>query len=292
MKRILFLLLVAFAFSPAIETGSAQSTGQAQNSRINLSGIWEDAGDQVTITDTRGSVTARYSKQKQCRHEGSVTPYTSGFIVAGSGNTLTGTGTICYYGPKKEPVEPPATPDNSPRGVKQDSSVTLTVGADGNTLTGTQVGYHGSISFTLKRKCPDTETPSITESAGFIFINPPSRRAVSRSAPNKSCPEVGTLPNGARLVYRRVVFNEETGAPDWYLVEPPGGTPGWIPAGDTSPTRPVTPTPTRPIRIIPDSGDGSISASPTAGGRARPNTSSGNRRGPRRTRATRRSNRP
>lgn len=285
MKRILFLVLIAFAFSPAVETSSSQSTGQGQNSRINLSGIWEDAGDQVTIADTRGSVTARYSKQKQCRHEGSVTPYTSGFIVTGSGSTLTGTGTICYYG-ERDPDSP------APRGVKQDSTVTLTVGADGNTLTGTQVGYHGSISFTLKRKCQTDTAPGITESAGFIFINPPSRRAVSRSGPTKSCPEVGTLPNGARLVYRRVVFNEETGAPDWYLVEPPGGTPGWIPAGDTSPTRPVTPIPTRPIRIIPDSGDGSISASPTAGGRARPNTSSGNRRGPRRTRATRRSNRP
>lgn len=157
MKRILFLLLIAFAFSPAVETSRSQSSAPTQDTRINLSGIWEDAGDQVTITDSRGSVTARYSNQKQCRHDGSVTPYTSGFIVSGTGSTLRGTGTICYYGPKKEPVEPPATPDNSPRGVKQDSQVTIKVAADGNTLEGTQVGYHGPISFTLKRKCkPDS----------------------------------------------------------------------------------------------------------------------------------------
>ncbi len=280
MKRILFLLLIAFALSPAGETSSSQSTGQGQNSRINLSGIWDDAGNQVTITDTGGTVTARYSNQKQCRHDGNVTPYSGGFVVSGSGNTLSGTGTICYYGERD--------PDSSaPRGVKQDSPVTLTVGADGNTLAGTQVGYHGSISFTLKRKC-QPEAQGITESAGFIFINPPSRRAVSRSGPTKSCPEVGTLPNGARLVYRRVVVNENTGAPEWYFVEPPGGTPGWVPAGDTSNTRPVTPIPRRPIKIMPESG-GSVSASPTAGGRARPNTSGSNRRGTRRTGPKRRS---
>lgn len=157
MKRILFLLLIAFAFSPAVETSRSQSTGQGQNSRINLSGIWDDAGDQVTITDTGGSVTARYSNQKQCRHDGNVTPYSSGFVVTGSGSTLTGTGTICYYGPKKEPVKPGEPPNLTPRGVAKDAKVTLKVSADGNTLGGTQVGYHGSISFTLKRKCqPDS----------------------------------------------------------------------------------------------------------------------------------------
>lgn len=156
MKRILFLLLIAFAFSPAVETSRSQSSTPTQDTRINLSGIWEDAGERVTITDSDGTVTARYSNQKQCRHEETVTPYTSGFIVSGRGSTLRGTGTICYYGPKKEPADPPATPDPSPRGVKQDSQVTITISADGKTLTGTQIGYHGPVNFTLTRKCdPD-----------------------------------------------------------------------------------------------------------------------------------------
>lgn len=178
MKRILFLLLVAFAFSPAVEISRSQSSAPRQDTRINLSGIWEDAGNQVTITDTRGSVTARYSKQKQCRHEGSVTPYSGGFVVSGTGSTLRGTGTICYYG-ERDPDSP------APRGVKQDSQVTITVSADGKTLTGTQIGYHGPISFTLKRKCD--HDPGV--SSGNFTRDPFGPETPADIAPScESCP--------------------------------------------------------------------------------------------------------
>ncbi len=169
MKRILFLLLIAFAFSPAVETSRSQSSAPRQDTRINLSGIWEDAGDPVIITDTGGSVTARYTNIKSCRHDGTVTPYSSGFVVSGSGSTLRGTGTICYYGPKKEPVDPPATPDPSPRGVQR-SNVTLKVAANGKTLEGTQEGYHGSISFTLTRKC-DAQNMCATLNSAYESVS-------------------------------------------------------------------------------------------------------------------------
>lgn len=156
MKRILFLLLVAFAFSPALEISRSQSTGQSQDSRINLSGLWEDAGREVVITDSQSSVTAKYSQTTPCNHEGTVTRYAPDFEVSGTGKTLIGIGKICYYGPKKEPVKPPATPNNYPRGVKEEK-VEIIVSADGNTLEGELEGYDGKIRFTLTRKCkPDS----------------------------------------------------------------------------------------------------------------------------------------
>ena len=230
MKGILFLLLIAFAFSPAVETSSSQSTGQRQNSRINLSGIWEDAGDQVTITDTGGGVTARYSKQKQCRHDGNVTPYSGGFVVTGSGNTLTGTGTICYYG-ERDPDSP------APRGVKQDSTVTLTVGADGKTLTGTQIGYHGPISFTLTRKCE-----------GVLYAGALDGRIYSE--PSTDSTALGSPPSGTRLCYTRTTdVNGET----WYYIESPGRPAGWMSGRQLSSTRPVNPPLPKIIKPV-DSG--------------------------------------
>ena len=156
MKRVLFLLLVAFAFSPAVETSRSQSSVPRQDSRINLSGLWEDAGREVVITDSQSSVTAKYSQTTPCNHEGTVTRYAPDFEVSGTGKTLIGIGKICYYGPKKEPVKPPATPNNYPRGVKEEK-VEIIVSADGNTLEGELEGYDGPISFTLTRKCkPDS----------------------------------------------------------------------------------------------------------------------------------------
>jgi hypothetical protein len=143
----LIVILIALLFTPIALTSNQTPP---QQKRIDLTGLWEDRGEDVTIADSGSTVTANYSKQKQCKHDGSVTPYKTGFVVSGSGNTLTGTGTICYFGNHK--------PGSSgPRGVKHDSKVTLTVSADGNTLTGTQVGHLGPISFTLTRKCqPDS----------------------------------------------------------------------------------------------------------------------------------------
>lgn len=181
MRRIVILLLIAFAFSPAVETSRSQSSAPGQDSRPNLSGIWEDAGEQVTISDSGGSVTARYSNQKQCRHDGNVTPYRSGFTVSGAGSTLTGTGTVCYYGERD--------PDSSaPRGVKHDSQVTLRVGADGNTLQGTQLSYHGPISFALKRKC-DAENMCAALNAAYQYVGGVVSTVNSGGRPNFSVAE-------------------------------------------------------------------------------------------------------
>lgn len=240
MRRILFLLLIAFAFSPAVEISRSQSSGQGQNSRINLSGIWEDAGEQVTITDSRGSVTARYSNQKQCRHDESVTPYTSGFVVSGTGSTLGGTGTICYWG-GRDPDSP------APRGVKQDSQVTLTVSADGKTLTGTQVSYHGPISFTLTRKCEGVLYASTLD--GRIYSEPSTTSTV-----------LGSPPSGSRLCYTSTTnVNGQT----WYYVEPPGRPAGWMPDRQLSPNRPVNPPIPKIIKPL-DPGSGLDSDRPTA----------------------------
>lgn len=127
----------------------------------------------------------------------------------------------------------------------------------------------------------------ITRSAGTIFIAPRSGRAVGRQGPDDSCSEAGQFTPGAQLPYRRVVLNKDTGKPNWYLVEPPSGRPGWVPAGDTSNTRPVLPPPIRPVNPPPGLPAGSISASPAAGARGRPNTSSGNRRKTHRSRPKR-----
>lgn len=93
----------------------------------------------------------------------------------------------------------------------------------------------------------------ITASAGFIFISTHPHQAQGRQRPDRCSEKVGMIPNGARLVYRRVVLNKDTGMPDWYLVEPPGATPVWIPAGDTSSTRPVTPIQRGPDPQLPPS---------------------------------------
>lgn len=142
-------------------------------------------------------------------------------------------------------------------------------------------------------RAPDLNAAAdITKSGGSIFINPSTAKAFGRQGPDESCSEVGQLTPGARLPYRRVVLNKDTGKPDWYLVEPPSGRPGWVPARDTSNTRPSPIPPLRPVNPPPSLPDRAISASPTAGGRARPNTSSGNRRGTRRSRPPRTLKRP
>ena len=135
----------------------------------------------------------------------------------------------------------------------------------------------------LPTQAAPVNTPAaITKSAGSIFIYPPSGKAVGRQGPDRSCSEVAQFTPGAKLVYKHAVFNKDSGAPEWYLVQPPSGNPGWIPASDTSTTRPPAPPPAPP-KNLPDKGlsGRDISASP-GGSRGRPNTSKSNRRGTRR----------
>ncbi len=89
--------------------------------------------------------------------------------------------------------------------------------------------------------------------AGFVFVKPASGKAVLREGPSATAKVVGEPPAGARLVYRKV--SEAAGKATWFRVEPPGGTPGWIAAQDTSATRPTAPPPGRPVKIV-DSGLG------------------------------------
>jgi hypothetical protein len=86
--------------------------------------------------------------------------------------------------------------------------------------------------------------------AGFVFAN---AGAALRETPDAAAKSVGTPPSGLRLVYRRLI---DTGTgPSWYFVEHPGGKSGWIAAKDTTTTRPTTPPPAKPIKIV-DSGIG------------------------------------
>lgn len=238
MKRILFLLLIAFSL--AVETSRSQSPAPRQDTRFNLSGIWEDAGSPVIITDSGGSVTARYSKQSECHHDGNVTPYSSRFVVSGTGSTLRGTGTICYYG-ERDPDSP------APRGVKHDSQVTITVSADGKTLTGTQIGYHGPISFTLTRtgKCD-----------GVLYAGTLDGRIYSE--PSTTSTALGSPPSGTRLCYTNTT---NVNGQDWYYIESPGNPAGWMSGRQLSNTRPVQP---RGPKIIKPLDSALATDSPTA----------------------------
>ena len=141
-------------------------------------------------------------------------------------------------------------------------------------------------------QAPINWNSDIAQIGGSIFISAPSGKAVGRQGPDDSCSEVAHFTQGARLVYRRVVFNKKTGEPDWYLVEPPSGRPGWLPARDTSNTRPPPPPP-RPPKVNPPPSPVFPEISTGYGGaRGRPNTSSGNRRGTRRGRPKRTSKKP
>jgi len=100
-----------------------------------------------------------------------------------------------------------------------------------------------------------------TAKVGFIFA---TTSAALRESPNAGSKELGRIPSGARLVYRRIV---EPG-PSWYRVEPPGGAPGWISAKDTSDKRPGAVASSKPIPVE-DSGVGlaKSSSSQTAAAR-------------------------
>ncbi len=65
---------------------------------------------------------------------------------------------------------------------------------------------------------------------------------------------VGRAPIGGRLVYDQIA-RDAGGNPTHYHVNSPGGATGWIPAGNTSGTRPTAPPPPRPSRVV-DSGAG------------------------------------
>ncbi|HET7700349.1 MAG TPA: hypothetical protein VFM06_05720 [Candidatus Limnocylindria bacterium] len=65
---------------------------------------------------------------------------------------------------------------------------------------------------------------------------------------------VGSAPNGSRLMYDQIA-RDAGGNPTHYHVNSPGGATGWIPAGNTSGTRPTAPPPPRPSRIV-ESGPG------------------------------------
>ena len=84
--------------------------------------------------------------------------------------------------------------------------------------------------------------------AGFVFVTPAAGKASLLDKPEAAGKPVGSPPTGARLVYRKLL--EVDGKPAWYRVEPPGGTPGWIAAADTSPNRPSTLPATKPMKLI------------------------------------------
>jgi len=319
MPRLPLLLFVALGLSFSVPVGTRgpqNSLPPATQEQLdfNLDGLWlSDQGEKVNVIQTTsGTVFATFVGSASCPNGGSRPKYIEGqltrnilegtmwrctrdpdlvqkcgvdsvyqtrFKATVSSDSISGQWHFEWYARKDTEADCKWVRDSSRDG---DSSFSLSrdqpTSSDSSDSTQNTPG-----------DCPPgDETAGVSQSAGFIFINPASGSAVSRQGPNESCPEVGRLPNGARLVYRRVVFNTNTGAPEWYKVEPPGGTPGWIPAGDTSNTRPVTPIPTGgPTRIPRDPGGGTISASPTAGGRARPNTSGSNRRGTPRNRRKR-----
>jgi len=321
MPRLLLLFFVAFLLSfpaPNRTPPNPESAANQEQPDFNLDGLWlSDQGEKVNVIQTTsGTVFATFMGSASCPNGGSRPKYIEGKLT---GNILEGTMWRCTRDPDlvrkcgldsvyqtrfKATVSSDSISGQwhfewyARKDTEADCKWVRDSSRDGDnsfSLSRAQPTSSDSSDSTQNTPgdCPPgDETAGISQSAGFIFINPASGRAVSRQGPNESCPEVGRVPNGARLVYRRVVFNKDTGAPEWYEVEPPGGTPGWIPAGDTSNTRPVTPIPTGPTRIPRDSGGGTISASPTAGGRARPNTSGSNRRGTRRIRRKRTLNNP
>ena len=85
------------------------------------------------------------------------------------------------------------------------------------------------------------------------------------SGPSYDSSVVGNLPNGGRELYTETTtVNGET----WYHVSPPGGGSGWIPANQTTSTRPTVPPPTPPTHVNPSGvGLAETSGAQTAGSR-------------------------
>lgn len=85
------------------------------------------------------------------------------------------------------------------------------------------------------------------------------------SAPSYDSSVVGNLPRGGRELYTNTTtINGEK----WYHVNQPGGSSGWIPANQTTSTRPTVPPPAPPTHIAPSGAGLATSAgAQTAGSR-------------------------
>jgi hypothetical protein len=85
------------------------------------------------------------------------------------------------------------------------------------------------------------------------------------SSPSSDSSVVGQVPGGSRVIYTETTsVNGET----WYRVNPPGGSSGWMPGSQTSPTRPQALPPGRPTNVV-GSGTGlaNVSSAQTSGSR-------------------------
>lgn len=82
-----------------------------------------------------------------------------------------------------------------------------------------------------------------------------------RDSPSDGGTVVGDAPSGGRLVYDSVV-RDSNGTPTHYHVTVPGGPSGFIPAGNTSNTRPTVAPPSKPSVVI-DGGAGLANVSGT-----------------------------
>jgi hypothetical protein len=111
-------------------SGSAGDGGEdSGDATLNLNGKWLDNGNEVCITQSGLSVQARYVQPHICDHRdgtGQTSQTDFDFDATLSGRTLDGETSICSYGA------------GNPQGVGiHRATVTLSVSADGNTLSGT-----------------------------------------------------------------------------------------------------------------------------------------------------------
>jgi len=120
----------------SIAAGGGDNTGGANGGNdntgggaIDLNGKWDDNGRAVCITQTGTSVSARYLEPYVCDHRdgtGQTSETDFDFDATLADRTLTGQTTVCKFGA------------GNPAGVGLgQADMTLTVSADGNTLSGT-----------------------------------------------------------------------------------------------------------------------------------------------------------
>jgi hypothetical protein len=253
MKRFMLLVIITLALPPAVLTQNGRAQSAGQQPQFNLNGIWLDNGRIVHIMQIDNGVEAKYEDEYVCNPGGDITPMSTyhNFLAKLEGNQLVGTTTTCdmcqvavrTYGPSASPSEL-----NAPSPAQlHNSKMKLTVSANGKTLEGLYYDHYENSWEPFKL----TRVNVCLMRKGFIYVTPTllPRNAVLRDRPSAAPPAkiIGTLPNGARLLYTDLT--QENGKVTWLYVQPPGGTPGWLSAEDASLVRPPSPLPLRPTHV-------------------------------------------
>jgi hypothetical protein len=81
---------------------------------------------------------------------------------------------------------------------------------------------------------------------GFVFLRSMDGKIEARQSPSYDAPRVAIQPAGTRALYTDRVRRD---GKDWYYVQTPGTTPGWVAADNTSSRRPTTLPSTAPIHL-------------------------------------------